>query len=111
MSDPDERPYFPSDDDRDWMRQRMEQTGITALQLAKAAGVTRQAIYFILDGKTRSTTAWTDIVTTLGGKPPGGEPPVADVRLRRLIGKWPTLSEADKQLVEQLTERLGLKKT
>jgi hypothetical protein len=110
MSEPEDRPHFPSDEDRAWMRQRMDETGIGAEALADAIGLTRQAIYMIRDGKTRSTGAWSAIVAKLGGTPPSGVPVPPDARLHKIIRKWRTLSEADKQLVDQLTERLGLKK-
>jgi predicted transcriptional regulator len=110
MPEPEDRPYFPTDDDRAWMRKRMDDTGIGVQQLAEAVKVSRQAIYYILNGSTHSTTEWSGIVEKLGGTPPSGEPVVVDARLRKIMKKWPTLSEADKQMVEQLTERLGLKK-
>jgi len=111
MPDAEARPHYPSDDDRKWMRQRMDETGIGAEQLADAVGLTRQAIYLIVNGTTKSTAEWSAIVSTLGGTPPSGEPIVVDDRLRKLMKKWPTLSEPDKQLVEQLAERLGDKRS
>lgn len=110
MPESEERLFYPSDDDRAWMQRRMDETGISVQQLADAVHTSRQSIYQIRDGITKGTTLWPAIVGTLGGFPPSGAPIVLDERLRKIVNDWSTLPEDDRQLVEQLMDRLVAKK-
>lgn len=108
MSGGNRRPHYLDPVEREWIAQRMSDSGISAQQLATAIGRTRQSIRLILNGTTQATRDWSAIVATLGGDPPGGARiSVDDDRLRNIILRWPDMSEEDKRLTELIAKRLG----
>lgn len=100
--------HFVTDDEKKWAREQMEKLGISVPKLAKIGGVTRQAIYNLLDGEVRNITYWPPIAKALGGDT-GKSPPVDDARLQEIIRRWPELSDDDRALVEATARRLSRK--
>lgn len=96
--------------DRDWVKRRVAEKRTSVAAIAKAVGMTRQNLYQLLDGTQHATYEWAALVSTLGGTPPSGVPPITDERLLGIVRRWPELSEADKAFVEQFTRRLHGKK-
>lgn len=108
-ADPGPMPtHFVTDDDKHWMRARLEETKIGVAKLAKICGVSRQAMYGVRDGDVRNITYWPLIVRALGGD--GGKTASAnDARLQEIIRRWPELSEDDHVLLETTARRLSRK--
>lgn len=104
-------PHYLTDDDRKWLRQRIEEQGIKKPELARRVGVTRQTIYYLLSGEIGSSLDWAAIVSAVGGTPPSGHPPVTDPRLKELVRMWPSLSDDDRRLIETTAKRLATKKS
>ena len=97
-----------SDDDRAWMRQRMEERSIGMVKLAKLVGISRQALYQLLNGETRHSWQWAAIVKHLGGKPPSAKP-TDDERLTEIMRRWPEMTDDDRALVLATVLRLAKK--
>lgn len=108
-ADPGPAPkHFVTDDEKQWVRRRLEETNYGVANLAKFCGVTRQAIYQLIDGKVRNIVYWPEILIALGtgsGKSPSGD----DARLQEIIRRWPDLSDEDRALVEATALRLSRK--
>lgn len=103
------RQYYISPEDKAWALKRLKERGLNKAQLAKLVGMKRQGIYWLFDRATHSWD-WPTIVAALGGTPPSGIPMIPDERLRTIIRRWPEMSEADRQLMEQMSTRFGAKK-
>lgn len=107
----EKRPHYLSPEDKEWVRRRAKERGLSLPTVAKAAGMTRQNLYLILSPKGAGFTfEWSAIVSFLGGTPPSGVPPIEDVRLQEIIRRWPELTEADRAMIEQVAKRLSVKK-
>lgn len=100
--------HYVTDDEKKWARERLDTTKIGIAKLAKICGVSRQAMYQLLDGEVRNVSYWPVIVKALGGTP-GAAVSVHDARLQEIIRRWPELSDDDRALVEATALRLSRK--
>jgi hypothetical protein len=103
-------PHRISEEDREWIRRRLKERKMSVRALGDALGQTRQAIYLVLDGTTRTTEVWPQMVKALGGTPPSGPPPITDERLKEIVRRWQILDDEARKLVHDLAKRLSVRK-
>ena len=100
--------YYVTDDQKKRVRDAIDKGVTSAAKLAKISGVSRQAIYLLIDGDTRTITYWPAIAREIGDDSAKAAS-AHDARLQEIIRRWPELSDDDRALVEATARRLSRK--
>lgn len=90
------------------MRARMAELDIGPQKLGDKVGVSRQAIYQLLNGPTRDSLIWHKVEKALGRTVPRDEKP-DDVRFRELAELWPDMETKDHEALIVTARRLTKK--